>query len=174
MWALHIVKFPSLISATRSKIRTARIETHEVLHNLSIPANTWQDPASIDIQWSQPIECQCWQDPARNWQEISNYAKTRLIYMCWILYFKNLNVNTSPYLSVFYTPRVHKPHHKKNNVSVFSVTIVVSLRVQPNKNFIGVIWLQNKKLSVDKLGEKEFYFPTVLFWISSHVILVPK
>ena len=31
----------------------------EFLHNLSIPANSWQDPASIDIQWSQPIECQC-------------------------------------------------------------------------------------------------------------------
>ena len=24
-----------------------------------------QDPASIDIQWSKPIECQSWQDPAR-------------------------------------------------------------------------------------------------------------
>ena len=34
--------------------------------------------ASIDIQWVQPIECQCWQDPARNWQEISNYAETRI------------------------------------------------------------------------------------------------
>ena len=50
----------------------------EFLHNSSIPANSWQDPASIDIQWSQPIECQCWQDPARNWQELTNYAKTRL------------------------------------------------------------------------------------------------
>ena len=50
--------------------------TIEFLHNLSIPANSWQDPTSIDIQWSQPIECQCWQDPARNWQEISSYAKT--------------------------------------------------------------------------------------------------
>ena len=28
-----------------------------------IPANSWQDPASIDIQWVVNIECQYWQDP---------------------------------------------------------------------------------------------------------------
>ena len=44
----------------------------------SFPAKSWQDPASIDIQWSQPIECQCCQDPSRIWYEMSNYAKTRI------------------------------------------------------------------------------------------------
>ena len=50
----------------------------EFLHNSSVPVKSWQDPVSIDIQWSQPIECQSWQDPARIWQGIMNYAKTRL------------------------------------------------------------------------------------------------
>ena len=50
----------------------------EFLHNSKFSTNSWQDSASIDIQWSQPIECQCWQDPAKNWQELTNYAKTRL------------------------------------------------------------------------------------------------
>ena len=52
--------------------------TIEFLHNLSFSANSWQEPDSIDIQWLQPIECQCWQDPAWNWQKILNYAKTQI------------------------------------------------------------------------------------------------
>ena len=53
-------------------------KSFEFLHNSKLPANFWQDPASIDIQWVATIECQYWQDPARNWQELTNYAKTRL------------------------------------------------------------------------------------------------
>ena len=46
------------------------------LQNSKFPANSWQDPASIDIQWVSTIECQYWQDPARNWQGLTSYAKT--------------------------------------------------------------------------------------------------
>ena len=52
--------------------------TFEFLHNSKLPANFWQDPASIDIQWVATIDCQNLQDPARNWQEFTNYAKTRM------------------------------------------------------------------------------------------------
>ena len=52
------------------------------LHNSKFPANSWQDPARIDIQWVANIECQYWQDPARNWQEFTNYAKHRLAASC--------------------------------------------------------------------------------------------
>ena len=41
-------------------------------------AKSWQNSASIDIQWLQPIKCQSWQ-PARIWQKIPNYRKTRII-----------------------------------------------------------------------------------------------
>ena len=50
----------------------------EFLHNSKFSANSSQDPARIDIQSVATIECQYWQDPARNWQELTNYAKTRL------------------------------------------------------------------------------------------------
>ena len=55
--------------------------TIEFLHNLTFSANSWQDPANIDIQWVATIECQYWQDPARNWQKLTNYAKTRLLFV---------------------------------------------------------------------------------------------
>ena len=35
-------------------------------------------PARIDILWVVTIECQYWQDSARIWQEMTNYAKTQL------------------------------------------------------------------------------------------------
>ena len=38
---------------------------------------SWQNPASIDIQWDVTIECQCWQYSARIWQKM-NYRKNRL------------------------------------------------------------------------------------------------
>ena len=57
------------------------VETFEFFYNSSFPAKSWQDPASIDIQWSPPIECQCWQDPAMIWQEISNCRKPRLSFV---------------------------------------------------------------------------------------------
>ena len=50
----------------------------EFLHNSKFSVNSWQDPASIDIQWVATIKCQYWQDPARNWQKLTNYARTRL------------------------------------------------------------------------------------------------
>ena len=39
---------------------------------------SWQNPASIDIQWVAAIECQCWQNSARIWQKITKYRKTRM------------------------------------------------------------------------------------------------
>ena len=53
-------------------------ESFGFFYNLTFPAKSWQDLTSIDIQWSPPIECQSWQDPAMIWQEMSNYRKTRL------------------------------------------------------------------------------------------------
>ena len=52
----------------------------EFFYNSSFPAKSWQDPASIDIQWSPPIECECWKDPAMIWQVMSNCRKTRLFH----------------------------------------------------------------------------------------------
>ena len=50
----------------------------EFFYSLTFPAKSWQDPASIDIQWDATIVCQCWQDPSMVWQEMTNYRKTRL------------------------------------------------------------------------------------------------
>ena len=52
--------------------------TIKFFYNSSFSAKSWQDPASIDIKWSAPIECQCWQDPEMIWQKMTNYRKTRL------------------------------------------------------------------------------------------------
>ena len=41
-------------------------------------AKSWQNPASIGIQWITTIKCQCWQNSARIWQQITKYRKTRL------------------------------------------------------------------------------------------------
>ena len=42
------------------------------------PTKSWQDPASIDIQRSQPIECQFWQDPVRIWQDMHELCKNSI------------------------------------------------------------------------------------------------
>ena len=53
----------------------------------SCPAKSWQDPVSIDIEWSKPIECQSRQDPPMIWQEITNCRKTPMCLVfpvtCW-------------------------------------------------------------------------------------------
>ena len=39
---------------------TQQLKSIEFLHNSTFSANSWQDPASIDIQWVATIECQYW------------------------------------------------------------------------------------------------------------------
>ena len=39
-----------------------------VRFNSSFSAKSWQNPATIDIQWLQRIECQCCQNSAMIWQ----------------------------------------------------------------------------------------------------------
>ena len=51
----------------------------EFFYNSTFPGKSWQDPASIDIQWVATIVCQCWQDPAMMCQEITNYRKTQFL-----------------------------------------------------------------------------------------------
>ena len=58
------------------------LSTFEIFYNSTFPGKSWQDPASIDIQWVATIVCQYWQDAAMVCQEITNYRKTRLFLMC--------------------------------------------------------------------------------------------
>ena len=50
-------------------VRSHVIGLIELFYNSSFPAKSWQDPASINIQWLPTIECQSWQDSAMIWQE---------------------------------------------------------------------------------------------------------
>ena len=51
----------------------------EVFSNSSFSAKSWQNLATIDIQWIAIIECRCWQDSARISQEMINCRKTRML-----------------------------------------------------------------------------------------------
>ena len=66
----HFSKIQQHVTASRFFV--------EFFYNSLFPGKSWYDPASIDIQWSRPVECQCWQDPAMICQEISNCRKTRV------------------------------------------------------------------------------------------------
>ena len=56
----------------------------EFFYNLTFPGKSWQDPASIDIQWVATFVCQCCRDPAMICQEITNYRKTRM-FSCFVV-----------------------------------------------------------------------------------------
>ena len=47
-------------------------------NNGVFPQHFLQNPASIDIQWSEPFKCQSWQDSVMIRQKMKNYRKTRI------------------------------------------------------------------------------------------------
>ena len=65
-WPLMFLELIKVALAVAGKIATSAAmqeclkETFEFLHNSKFPANSYQDPASIDIQWVVTIECQSW------------------------------------------------------------------------------------------------------------------
>ena len=59
---------------------TGQLQSVGFSDNSKFSAKSWQHSASIDIQWLQPIVCQCWQNSAMIWRKITKYRKTRLSY----------------------------------------------------------------------------------------------
>ena len=69
-------------ASKRLNVLLKRQEMHDNIVEFSyfskFSAKSWQNSASIDIQWLQPIVYQFWQDSAMIWQKISKYSKTRV------------------------------------------------------------------------------------------------
>ena len=58
-------------------LHVVRGKVIEFIYISSFSAKSWQNPASIDIQWVASIECQC----CRIWQKMTNYRKTQMFYV---------------------------------------------------------------------------------------------
>ena len=59
-------------------IRIHITATFEFSYISKFSAKSWQNPASIDIQWAATIYCQCWLNSASNWQKIWKYSKNSI------------------------------------------------------------------------------------------------